>query len=426
MPEKRILINTRSVSITVGLDEETLFTYDRRGRLIGAFAEGKNYRRGLDNRVLVKWSEGSPPRRRRLELAGEEKAAFLERVRAAAEEAVAAARRGCARITMREPDGTGRELSALPEEDFEVLEKAAALGPQELEEDREAFYRVYRPVPILPPDKYLAVVLQATEGCSYNRCAFCTFYRGVPFRVKSEEEFREHVHRVKEFLGPALMLRRSIFLGDANALVAPHEHVVRLMHVVGEEFALAPRELCLRSKDMRRWLAEHREGFEGIYSFLDVFNARKMTVEEFRQLAVLGLRRVYIGLETGDKPLLRFLRKPGHPEDAVRVVNDLKKAGVNVGVIVMTGIGGKQYAEAHVSHTVEVLLEMNLGEGDLVYFSPFVEEGTEYRELAEARGVQPLSEEEMAAQRDAIQSALRARWKDWPATALYDIREFVY
>ncbi len=88
MPEKRILINTRSVSITVGLDETTLFTYDRRGRLIGAFAEGKNYRRGLDNRVLVKWSEGSPPRRRRLELAGEEKAAFLERVRAAAEEAV--------------------------------------------------------------------------------------------------------------------------------------------------------------------------------------------------------------------------------------------------------------------------------------------------------------------------------------------------
>lgn len=426
MPEKQILINTRRVSITVGLDETTLFTYDRRGRLIGAFADGKNYRRGLDNRVLVKWSEGRPPRRRRRELVGGEKAVFLERVRSAAEEALAAVRRGRARITMREPDGTGCELSALPEEDFEVLEKAAALGPRELEEDRGAFYRVYRPVPILPPDKYLAVVLQATEGCSYNRCAFCTFYRGVPFRVKSEEEFRSHVRQVKEFFGPALMLRRSIFLGDANALAAPHEHVVRLMRAVNEEFALAPREICLRSKDMREWLAARQDGFEGVYSFLDVFNARKMTVDEFKQLAELGLRRVYIGLETGDKPLLRFLRKPGHPEDAVRVVNDLKKAGVNVGIIVMTGIGGKQYAEAHVSHTTEVLMEMNLGEGDLVYFSPFVEEGTEYKELAEAHGIQPLTEDEMAAQREAIQLALRSRWKDWPAAALYDIREFVY
>jgi radical SAM superfamily enzyme YgiQ (UPF0313 family) len=43
---------------------------------------------------------------------------------------------------------------------------------------------IYKPVSILPPDQYLALVVQATEGCSYNECSFCTFYRDRPFRIK--------------------------------------------------------------------------------------------------------------------------------------------------------------------------------------------------------------------------------------------------
>jgi len=405
----------------VGLDATTLFTYDRRGRLIGAFAEGANFRRGLDNRVLMKWQEGNPPRRARRELHGPEKECVLAMAQAAAQTALTAAERGNATITAE-----GAELPLLPAEDADVLRLAAALGPAELEADRDAFYRIYRPVPILPPDKYLAVVLQATEGCSYNRCSFCTFYRGTPFRVKDAQEFREHVRAVKQFLGPAIGLRRAAFLGDANALVAPHQHLVQLMQVVAGEFMLAPRGMDLRGRQLRAWMAAHPEALDGVYSFLDVFNSRRMTASEFAELAELGLRRVYIGLETGDKRLLKFLRKPGMPDDAVRVVRDLKAAGVAAGVIVMAGIGGREYAQEHVERTSEVLRAMELGVGDLVYFSPFVDTGTEYAELAARAGITPLDEEEMAAQRQAIQSAIRQRSSDWPATALYDIREFVY
>ena len=90
-----------------------------------------------------------------------------------------------------------------------------------LEADRARFQQIYTPVGILPPDQYLALVLQATHGCSHNACTFCTFYQDIPFRIKTPEQFRQHVAAVLDFFGPALAMRRSIFLADANALVAP-------------------------------------------------------------------------------------------------------------------------------------------------------------------------------------------------------------
>jgi len=45
-----------------------------------------------------------------------------------------------------------------------------------------------KPVGILPPDQYMAVVLQAAEGCAFNTCTFCDFYR--------DRSFSHQVHRM--------------------------------------------------------------------------------------------------------------------------------------------------------------------------------------------------------------------------------------
>ena len=48
----------------------------------------------------------------------------------------------------------------------DALDRVLACTPERLEQDRETFNIIYKPVSILPPDQYLALVLQATEGCS--------------------------------------------------------------------------------------------------------------------------------------------------------------------------------------------------------------------------------------------------------------------
>jgi len=46
-----------------------------------------------------------------------------------------------------------------------------------------------------PPSEADSLILQATIGCSYNRCTFCTLYRDVPFQAKDAVELERHLER---------------------------------------------------------------------------------------------------------------------------------------------------------------------------------------------------------------------------------------
>src|SRR5690606_30427165 len=81
--------------------------------------------------------------------------------------------------------------------------------PERLLAEKERFDQVYRPISILPPDQYLSIVLQATEGCTWNRCTFCTFYQDRPFRAKTEDEFARHVEGVRALLGKGVLMRKG-------------------------------------------------------------------------------------------------------------------------------------------------------------------------------------------------------------------------
>jgi hypothetical protein len=70
--------------------------------------------------------------------------------------------------------------------------------------DAERYAKVWNPIGILPPDQYLSLVVQVSEGCAWNKCAFCDFYAGRPSRVRSPDEIRRHVDNAESFLGPAL------------------------------------------------------------------------------------------------------------------------------------------------------------------------------------------------------------------------------
>ncbi len=156
-----IHVSLSAGTLTLSFGGRSNLSFDGEGRLVGAWFDGLTYRRALDNRVLLKWADGElGGRRRRRFLDVAERRTILAR----AYDAAFGVARGLAenRVDVGETpveavEGVSSWLGYVGRWDWDRLEGEAA-----------RFDSIYRPVSILPPDQYLALVVQATEGCSYN------------------------------------------------------------------------------------------------------------------------------------------------------------------------------------------------------------------------------------------------------------------
>lgn len=387
--------NVVTLSVERGSSTEVV-AFDATGRLWTAIRDHVSYRRGLDGKIVAKWTGDDGVKCRRW-LAYEEARALEQSARALMVAFWRAVQSG----------QTTLEYRFTPEE-IASFSNIASFTPERYSQDIRHYHQVYSPVGILPPDQYMALVLQATIGCSFNTCTFCDFYRERPFRIKSLDEFKLHTEEVTSFLGEGLSLRRTIFLGDANALVIPTRRLIPMLEFVNETLDV--------------------KSLGGIYGFLDGFSGEKKSASDYRDLKSLGLERVYIGMESGHAPLLNALKKPGTPEDSLQAVRYLKEAGVSVGVIILLGAGGHKYAQGHIRDTIRSLNAMHLDMDDIIYFSELIEhDDLQYTRNAFANDLRPLSSDERLAQQSEIESRLRfSQTGGTPHISRYDIREFVY
>lgn len=390
-----VYFNKQPYHLIISENLEHHYSFDPSGRLLTSYLDGVNYRRGLNNAVLRRERTDTSGKTRRMLSATEIEALIIN------------IRSRVASITKHIYDSNLADLlpwlQAIIDWDYPRLCQEHAL-----------FCSIYKPISILPPDQYQAVVLQAAEGCSWNRCTFCTLYRDRAFRVKSPDDFRLHIRQVKDFIGEAMGLRKSLFLGDANALIMPQSRLLELLHITNEEFPIGkPREGMAT--------------FDGIYSFLDIFGAERKTQDDYRVLREQGVKRIYVGLETGDPELFALLNKPGSPQTCIEAVHMIKQAGIAVGIILLAGVGGDVLASQHVAHSIACVTAMNLTTDDLVYVSPLVVSGMEvYTQQMCDRGIRSLTQSELLQQVELLKAGLRASYTVGPKVSLYHIEEFIY
>ena len=142
------------------------------------------------------------------------------------------------------------------------------------------------PASILLP-QYLALVLQATEGCSYNRCTFCDFYRDRPFRIKSADVAGAH-QRARSSARSSRCASRS--------LADKHQALMGRLRLL----MLSRRKGCCCSPAASPWEA---------YTVHRCVRCTGIPTDwqELRPGGCAGST----SHETGDDALLRFLRKPG-------------------------------------------------------------------------------------------------------------------
>jgi len=352
MTTPRILV--RPDSQVLSTDGGEVITFDHAGRLYSAFMDGRFYRRGVDGRVVAKYTdEGGLRIRHRLD------ATRAREIQARALD-----------LALEVPGAAERDLMC------------------DLETDAARFREVYAgSVPILPPDAYRSLVLQATIGCAYNACRFCHLYADRPFRVRDEDEFARHARDVAAAFGAGLSMRRGIFLGDADALFVEPRLLERFWAVASE---LPPAG-------------------DGFCCFGHPRAAPTRDAGEWAALRATGLRRVYLGIETGHDPLRRRLNKPGTSADTLRLTRALKTAGISVGLIFLLGAGGDALAGDHVRDSGSLVRAAGLDAKDFVYLSPLVR--------PDGHMVKGVASQE---------TAMREAIGEGPRVAVYDIRAFIY
>ena len=180
-----------------------------------------------------------------------------------------------------------------------------------------------------PPSEARSLILQATVGCSWNRCAFCEMYTSKRFRIRSEEELGREVGQLARFQPNA----RKVFLGDGNAMVLASGRLLRLLESLQAAFPRLTR----------------------VSVYASARDLEKKTVEELRALHDAGLKLLYLGIESGSD---RVLEMTGKGETAGSIERNLlkaKQAGIKSSVMILNGLGGRNYSQVHAEESAKLV-----------------------------------------------------------------------
>ncbi len=212
-------------------------------------------------------------------------------------------------------------------------------------------------IPIVPPDRYFSLYIKISEGCPWNRCSFCNLYKDRKYMPLKMDQIKKETEELKAFFRNSMMAMNGIFLGDANATSMNSHELEEILMYLKEEFSMP------------------------FYAFSDAFTT-PLKNTDFHKLHDLGMKRIYIGIESGNPDILRMLNKKMELDVARDFIGKIRDAGINVGLIVMSGFG-----EEHVKSTTNFLDSIEYSRGDIVYISPVKEYGN-FHEILLNNGIQ--------------------------------------
>ena len=59
--------------------------------------------------------------------------------------------------------------------------------------------KTFRIGPIRPPSEADSLLLQVTNGCTWNKCKFCQLYRHTKFKAYSADSIKEDINNMVQY-----------------------------------------------------------------------------------------------------------------------------------------------------------------------------------------------------------------------------------
>jgi radical SAM superfamily enzyme YgiQ (UPF0313 family) len=165
-----------------------------------------------------------------------------------------------------------------------------------------------------PPIEADTVLLQVTQGCTHNKCTFCTMYKDIQFHMESLEQIEKDLIEAKEI----------------------HSSLERIYLLNADPFALSANIL----KNITDLIIQYFPMIKVITMYAAVRNIKSKSDEELLMLKRNRIDELWVGVETGNEESLNLMNKGHNLNDAYIQLERLNKVGIKHNDMLILGEGG--------------------------------------------------------------------------------------
>jgi radical SAM superfamily enzyme YgiQ (UPF0313 family) len=191
----------------------------------------------------------------------------------------------------------------------------------------------YEGICIRPPSEAYSILLQATVGCSHNKCTFCETYKDKRFRIKDDDVILNDIL----FASRYMRNQDRFFIMDGDALIIPFRRLMWILEMI----------------------KEHLPWVKRVGAYANTKGIKMKSEEELLRLREMGLSILYMGVESGDDHTLEAVRKGADSQRMLAMGKKVMEAGIKLSVTVLLGIAGRERSLIHGQATGALLTAMD-------------------------------------------------------------------
>lgn len=234
--------------------------------------------------------------------------------------------------------------------------------------------RTFRIGPIRPPSEANSLLLQVTNGCTWNKCKFCQLYRHTKFKAYSADSIKADIDNIAYQADIIRRYQTPLGAWDIDGLnqelgQIPSEEERQCFYMVanwlvggGENVFLQDGNTTAlssgRLSDVLIYLKQVFPGIKRITSYGRAENLSRVSAEEYAELKEAGLDRIHSGFETGSDAVLQKINKGVTQQQEITAGKNIKAGGIELSVYFMPGVGGKELTKENVEGTSHVINEI--------------------------------------------------------------------
>ena len=189
--------------------------------------------------------------------------------------------------------------------------------------------------PIRPVNEADSLLIRVTRGCPWNKCLFCTNYKGIQFSRRSVDEIKKDIVTAAEYYDNHPF--ESCFLQDGDSFILKTQHLIEIL----------------------QFLKEHFPTLKRVTSYGRAQTIVRKSPQEMKEISNAGLTRLYCGMESGSDQVLKMVKKGVTSTDIIQAAWLAKDAGMEISEFIILGLGGKQLWKEHATKTAVTLNKIN-------------------------------------------------------------------